>query len=413
MRLWFLGAYGAVSTTTFVGAKAVEEGLIDTAGLVTELPQFKDVQDTIPLTFEFGGHEIRNPEHDFYEAALWQWERNKHYPREVLEEVSPSLKDVFAQPGTALNCGPGVSALDNLHPLEAEGYTLREIVDILIEDMARFKSRDTVVVNLASTEPLLPHSPEYHDTVDGLEHAIDEDKREHLSASILYAYAAIKNRIPYVNFTPSPGSSILALEKLAKKLRVPHAGNDGKTGETLVKTVLAPLFLYRNMPIEGWMSYNILGDDDGKVLSHQKNKESKTRSKDSVLCKTLGYQPYSICDIEFFPSLVDNKIAFDFIHFRGFLGTTMKMYFIWDGIDSILAAPLVIDIARLLLYAKRRGEYGVIPELGYFFKSPMGTSQVNLFEQFQTLTEWVQGKPRTTTELKVEPQEERSVESEV
>ena len=136
------------------------------------------------------------------------------------------------------------------------------------------------------------------------------------------------------------------------------------------------------------MGYNILGDYDGKVLSYADNKESKVISKDRVLEKILGYSPYSITEIEFFPSLVDNKTAFDFIHFQGFLGTRMKFYFIWDAIDAIVAAPLILDIARFLLFAKKKGQYGVVKELGFFFKSPMETDMVNTHKQFEILVDW-------------------------
>lgn len=219
---------------------------------------------------------------------------------------------------------------------------------------------------------------------------IDEDKKDYASASMLYAYVALKNKIPYANFTPSVGSSLPALKKLALENGVPHAGNDGKTGETVIKTTLAPLFVYRNLQVVGWMSYNILGDYDGKVLSALDNKESKVLSKDRVLEKILGYNPYSITEIQYFPSLVDNKTAFDFIHFKGFLGKLMKFYFIWDAVDAIVAAPLVLDIARFLLFAKKKKMKGVIKELSFFFKSPMDCETINTHEQFEMLKRWFQ-----------------------
>jgi myo-inositol-1-phosphate synthase len=148
------------------------------------------------------------------------------------------------------------------------------------------------------------------------------------------------------------------------------------------------MFLYRNLDVLGWMGYNILGDYDGRVLSHRDNKEGKVVSKDGVLEKVLGYSPYSITEIGFFPSLEDNKTAFDFVHFKGFLGTKMKMYFVWDAVDAIVAAPLILDIARFLLFAKKRGVYGVVKELGFFFKNPMGMEIVNTHQQFEILKEW-------------------------
>ena len=389
MKVWLVGMYGVVATTTAVGIAALKRNLIDSTGLVSALPQFEGIDRYADLkNVEIGGHEIRDLDRNMYDATLEHWEVNRHFPRGILDAVKDELARYKAKRGTGINCGTGINEFKNLNPLERDGYTLREIVDILIDDLKKFRDDETVMINVASTEPVAPYNSEYHDTIDGFERMLDEDKKEYATASMLYAYAAIKLGIPYGNFTPSVGSSVPALKKLAEENRVPHAGNDGKTGETYMKTTLAPAFLYRNLRIVGWMSYNILGDYDGMVLNHRDNKESKIISKDSTLAKVLGYEPFSITDIQFFPSLYDNKTAFDFIHYRGFLGTKMKFYFIWDGIDAILAAPLVIDIARFLLFAKKKGMYGVIKEMAFFFKSPMDTDVMNTHEQFFNLVKW-------------------------
>ncbi len=387
MRIWYIGAYGIVSTTAMVGGKLIEKDRVDKIGLVSELPYFEGIEKYAPLRFEFGGHEVRKVE-NAYKAALEHWNQNRHFEKDYLDEVREDLEKIKAAKGTALNCGSGVEALGDLDTLEGEVKSLSEIVERLERDIKKFADNDTVVINVASTEPVPKFNSEYHSTLDGFEKMIEEDAKEFATASMLYAYVALKNKIPYGNFTPSVGSSLPALKELAIEKKVPHAGNDGKTGETLVKTTLAPMFAYRNLRIIGWMSYNILGDLDGLVLSHAENKESKVISKDRVLEKVLGYSPFSITEIEFFPSLVDNKTAFDFIHFQGFLGTKMKFYFIWDGIDAIVAAPLTIDIARFLLFAKKKGMFGVIKEMGFFFKSPMENDNVNTHSQFEELKNW-------------------------
>jgi myo-inositol-1-phosphate synthase len=387
MRIWLIGAYGIVSTTAMVGGCALERGIVNTTGLVSELPFFRGLDRYAPMRFRFSGHEIR-PIANAYEATLEHLELNRHFERRLLDEVAEDLKEITSATGTAINCGSGIKELGEIKTLEDEGLCLKEIVDRLSEDMRRFADDETIVINVASTEPLPKPSKEYHGSIDGFEAMLEEDKREYATASMLYAYAALKLGLPYANFTPSSGSSIQALRQLAELKKVPHAGNDGKTGETLVKTTLAPMFLYRNLNIVGWMSYNILGDYDGKVLAHMDNKESKVESKDKVLEKTLGYAPFSITEINYFPSLLDNKTAFDFIHFEGFLGTKMKYYFIWDAIDAIVAAPLIIDLARFLLFAKKKGQYGVIKELGFFFKSPMDSKVVNTHQQFEELKNW-------------------------
>jgi len=387
MKIWLVGAYGIVSTTAMIGAKGLEKEIVDSTGLVSELPVFNDLRKYAPLSFDFGGHEIRMLE-NAYEASMEHWELNRHFDIQILDGVKEELEKIRAKKGTALNCGTGIEGLGKIKTLEDDGLSLKEIVDAIKKDMQSFSDDETVVINVASTEAMPNYNKEYHNTLDGFEAMIDENKKEFATASMIYAYTALKLGLPYGNFTPSVGSSLPALKKLAIKNKVPHAGNDGKTGETLVKTTLAPMFAYRNLKILGWMGYNILGDYDGKVLSYADNKESKVISKDSVLEKVLGYSPYSITEIEFFPSLVDNKTAFDFIHFQGFLGTKMKFYFIWDAIDAIVAAPLVLDIARFLLFAKKKGLCGVIKELGFFFKSPMETDVVNTHKQFEILLDW-------------------------
>ncbi|MEM1578610.1 MAG: inositol-3-phosphate synthase [Archaeoglobaceae archaeon] len=387
MKIWLIGAYGIVSTTAMAGAKAVEKGIIDKTGLVTALEPFEKIEEYVPFKFEFGGHEIRMLPNAFV-ACKEHWEQNRHFDVEVLAMIEKDLSRISAKKGTAINCGSGIQELGEIETLEKEGLTLREIVKRLMDDMKSFANEETVVVNVASTEPMPRLNERYHLSIEGFEEMIDEDRREFATASMLYAYSAIKLGLPYANFTPSIGSSVPALKKLAELNNVPHAGNDGKTGETLVKTTLAPMFNYRNLRVIGWMSYNILGDYDGKVLSAKDNRESKIFSKDKVLEKVLGYTPFSITEISFFPSLVDNKTAFDFIHFRGFLGKMMKFYFIWDAIDAIVASPLILDIARLLLFAKKNEIGGVVKELGFFFKSPMDCEIVNTFEQFEILKKW-------------------------
>lgn len=387
MKIWIIGAYGIVSTTAMVGAKAIERGLVENTGLITAMEPFNEIERIIPFRFDFGGHEIRLLPNAFV-ACREHWELNRHFDFELLNAVKDDLEKISASKGTALNCGPGIKELGKVHTLEDEELSLKEIVERLMKDMKSFADDETVVINVASTEPLPKLNEKFHYSVEGFEEMIDRDAKEFATASMLYAYSAIKLGLPYANFTPSVGSSIPALKKLAEEKNVPHAGNDGKTGETLVKTTIAPMFVYRNLKVVGWMSYNILGDFDGKVLSAKENKESKIISKDKVLEKILGYSPFSITDIAFFPSLVDNKTAFDFVHFKGFLGKLMKFYFIWDAIDAIVASPLILDIARFLLLAKKKEVGGVVKELAFFFKSPMECEIMNTHEQFQILKKW-------------------------
>ena len=193
----------------------------------------------------------------------------------------------------------------------------------------------------------------------------------------------------YVNLTPSLGATIPALEELARAQNVPHAGQDAKTGETLLKSVLAPMFAKRNLNVLSWVGHNILGNRDGLVLNDPENKASKVTSKNALLGELLGYQPQSHVSIEYIRSLDDWKVAWDHIHFEGFLNTKMTLQFTWTGCDSILAAPLVIDLARLVLLAQRRGESGAMPALASFFKSPIGVKEHDLSAQFALLERYL------------------------
>ena len=167
-----------------------------------------------------------------------------------------------------------------------------------------------------------------------------------------------------------------------------HAGHDGKTGETLLKSVLAPMFLQRNLEVMSWVGHNIFGNMDGQVLDDPINKETKVVSKDKLLGTILGYSPQTHVSIEYIKSLGDWKTAWDHIHFKGFLGTPMKLMFTWQGCDSLLAAPLVLDLVRFTDCAQARGDRGLLKFLASFFKSPHGVKSQDFGRQFQMLLDW-------------------------
>jgi myo-inositol-1-phosphate synthase len=253
-----------------------------------------------------------------------------------------------------------------------------------------------VIVNVASTEPAAARRPE-QGSLDRLEAALAKGEPDVLPVSSLYAFAAIESGHPYVNFTPSTGAAVPALEQLAERSCVPVAGRDGKTGETLMKTVLAPMFADRNLRLLSWVGHNILGNLDGQVLSDPRNKEPKVRSKDQVIGDIVGYPVQTHTSIEYIESLDDWKTAWDHIHFQGFLGVRMSLQFTWQGCDSALAAPLVLDLARLALFAQRRGESGILKHLACFFKSPMGVVEQDFFRQFELLHDYVASSRRQNT----------------
>src|SRR5207247_408584 len=207
-------------------------------------------------------------------------------------------------------------------------------------DRVRYQERlDTViVVNVASTEPPLELTRD-HERLDRFRRVIQQDRRALVTPSMIYAYAALDRGFSYVNFTPSVGIAVPALQELALKHHVPFYGSDGKTGETLVKTVLAPMFRCRNLEVLAWEGFNILGGGDGRVLADPRHKRSKVRSKAGVLGAALGYTPHSTVGIEYVPSLGHWKTAWGFVHFRGFLGPKMSVLLIWQGCDARAGAP--------------------------------------------------------------------------
>jgi myo-inositol-1-phosphate synthase len=248
------------------------------------------------------------------------------------------------------------------------------------------------VINLASTEKLAVEGNEIFNSLSGFEKALDENSPD-ISPAMLYAYAAMTKGIPYGNFTPSVAADIPALIELAELRKVPIAGKDGKTGQTFIKTVIAPALKSRALKVEGWYSTNILGNRDGLALSNEDSLASKVKTKSSVLDDILGYPVEDhLVDIRYYRPRGDNKEAWDNIDIAGFLGQPMQLKVNFLCRDSILAAPLAIEIARCLDLAKQRGESGIQEQLSVFFKLPMSrsTTPIHAFhEQQELLTNWL------------------------
>ena len=388
--VWLIGARGNVATLSMVGARAIARGAAETTGMVTarepmaSLP-LPDVED-----FVFAGHDIRP--RSIERTAEEAHDAGGVPDRRTLDAVSADLREIDGRvnTGTAISCGQVVE------DLSADGSdadeTVTDIVSQIRDDYASFVASQgidrLVVVNVASTEPPVP-DPERYGTLEAFEAAVEDDDRD-LPASALYAYAALVDGHPFVNFTPSTGTTLGGLHELAERENVPHMGRDGKTGETLVKSALAPMFAGRNLQVLSWEGHNILGNTDGLVLEEDANKAGKLESKQTLLEEILGYETHNAVHIDYTPSLGDWKTAWDHIHFEGFLGTEMKMQFTWEGSDSALAAPLVLDLVRLVAFADEHGEGGLQPQLASFFKSPMGVDEHDLSRQFDMLTDYVE-----------------------
>ena len=317
-------------------------------------------------------------------------EQSRVFSADLLKACHEDLNAIEAKirPGILWNIGPTIRSLANETPLE--GLTARQSFEQVQADLTSFRDEndlaDVVVVNVASTEPPQPDI-QWPNTWQATSKLIDNSECA-LPASSLYASAALDLGMPYINFTPSLGASIGGIDELAQQRGTCHAGHDGKTGETLLKSVLAPMFAARHLQIMSWVGHNIFGNLDGKVLDDPVNKAAKVQSKDHLLEKMLGYPPQTLVTIEHISSMADWKTAWDHIHFQGFLQTPMTMQFTWQGCDSLLAAPLVLDLVRLTLVAHSRGETGVMTFLSSFFKSPLGTENQAFYDQTRLLYQW-------------------------
>ncbi|MCD6186880.1 MAG: inositol-3-phosphate synthase [Desulfuromusa sp.] len=387
--VWLIGALGSVGVTVMTGGLALGRGLIAPDGMVTESKPFHDL-DLAPLNaLEFGGCDIRCS--TILQEVRQMISECRSIDHLLVAEVADQYESIDRRikPGLALNCGTAIASLDEFQQPQK---TLLGEVEKIREEISSFKSEnnleEVVVVNLASTEPLL-NLEEFHLDLGAFEKRLADNHSDNIRSGTLYTYAALLEGCPYINFTPSNSTLIPALIELAEKEGLPVMGHDGKTGETLVKSVLAPMFVSRNLEVLSWEGYNMLGNMDGQILNEPENKACKINSKEHVLTEILGYQPHSKVSISCVPSLSDQKTAMDFIHFKGFMGAKMSLQFTWQGYDSLLAAPLVLDMVRLSLLAKKRGESGLMPQLAPFFKSPQGVDEYDHFKQHELLMDYI------------------------
>jgi myo-inositol-1-phosphate synthase len=392
--IWLIGAKGGVATTAIVGAVAIKKGLIGSAGLVSELPQFRKLPLAPWDNFVIGGHEIRRI--PLAEEAKRLVAESRTVSPELFEQCREELEiiDRRIRPGTIFKVGPTISALADWELTGQERETPRQTVERLRRDMAEFVKTERlehlIAVNVSSTEPEVMSAGSLPPAWPELDKLLDDSRNCPLPASSLYAIAVLGAGYSYINFTPSLGASPAAIDELAIRQKTRHYGCDGKTGETLMKSVLVPMFARRNLQVLSWVGHNIFGNMDGVVLNDPANKQSKVASKDHLIREILGYKPHTVVSIEYVPDLGDWKTAWDHIHFNGFLGVPMTLQFTWQGCDSVLAAPLALDMVRFTDLARRRGETGKMTFLASFFKSPYGVTEHSFDRQFQWLEQWAE-----------------------
>ncbi|NGN92595.1 myo-inositol-1-phosphate synthase [Nocardioides sp. KC13] len=369
-----MGARGSVGVTTIVGALAVRAGLAGRVGLVAEQPEIAAAGLPSLDELVIGGHDLAT---DPLVKRAERLAAGGVVPAGILPGIASELEEVEGR----LRTGYDVSSEEHQ----------REAIERLSADLVAFREAHglerVVVVDVASTEPPaeVVHGGPLADP-DALDAALAAGESP-LPASSVYVLAAYRAGCPVVSFTPSPGPRLPVLVTLAERAGLPWAGSDGKTGETLLKSALAPMFATRALQVNAWASYNMLGGGDGATLADPDNARSKLVTKAQGLEAMLGHPVEGPMHIDYVPDHGDWKTAIDHVSFEGFLGVRMSLQFTWSGCDSALAAPLVLDLARLTLRAHEVGEAGPLP-FGFFFKDPAGSTEHRLGTQWDELVAW-------------------------
>ena len=405
---------GAVSTTFMTGVLLARKGLGKPVGSFTqydkirvgrgEVRQYLPVGEIVPLAqlsdIVFGCWDVY-PQ-NAYQAAMYAEvlkEKDINAVRDELEQIVP-LKAAFDKNYAKRLDGDNVK----------QGLTRWQMVEALREDIRRFRQEQqverVVVLWAASTEIYVPIDEQVHYRLEDLEAAMKADDREHIAPSMCYAYAALQEGAPFIMGAPNTTVDIPAIWQLAEQTRMPIAGKDFKTGQTLVKSGFAPIIGVRSLGLSGWFSTNILGNRDGLVLDEPQNFRTKEVSKLSTLETILkpDWQPdlyghgndadtqyFHKVRINYYPPRNDNKEGWDNIDIFGWLGYPMQVKINFLCRDSILAAPLCLDLCLLSDLAARAGRWGTQRFLSFFLKSPqhdytVGEEPVNnLYQQYTML----------------------------
>jgi myo-inositol-1-phosphate synthase len=375
---------GAVSTTVIAGVLAVRKNLAKPIGSLTQMGTLRlgkrtegrspRIGDVLPLAalddVVFGGWDLF--EDNCYEAA----KTAGVLEASLLDKIRPELEAL--KPWPAVFDRKYVKRLDG--PNVKKGRNKLDLAEQVIADIRNFKSAHRldrlVMVWCGSTEIFMTESPA-HSSIEAFEKALVAND-ETVPSSMLYAYAALREGIPYANGAPNLTCDVPALVDLAQKTRSPIAGKDLKTGQTLIKTIIAPGLKARLLGVEGWYSTNILGNRDGEVLDDPESFKTKEESKKSVLdyifqahlYPELYQKIHHVVRINYYPPRGDNKEGWDNVDLVGWLGYPMQLKINFLCRDSILAAPIVLDVALFLDLAKRAGLAGIQEWLSFYFKSP-------------------------------------------
>ena len=412
-----LPGLGAVSTTFIAGVEAIKKGAAAPIGSLTQLGHVRLgkrteernplMKDLVPLAdisnLVFGGWDIY--EDNCYESAV----NAGVLERDLLDQVKEEMQAVT--PMSAVFEHRYVTRIDG--PNIKKGANKMELAEALIEDIRDFKERSgvsrAVMVWCGSTE-IFQRPRAVHESAAAFERGLAENDPD-IAPSQIYAYAALKSGVPFANGAPNLTVDIPAITELAKANGIPVAGKDYKTGQTFIKTLLGPGLKSRLLRLDGWFSTNILGNRDGKVLddpdSFKTKEESKLSALDVIFQPKLYPDLYGNFDhkvrIEYYPPRGDNKEGWDNIDIFGWLGYKMQIKVNFLCRDSILAAPLVLDLALFLDLAQRAGMSGILEWLSFYFKSPMAAQGLypehDIFIQLMKLKNtlrWMKGEELIT-----------------
>ncbi len=376
---------GAVTSTLVAGVLATRRELAKPIGSLTQMGKIrlgkrnenrsKLIKELVPLAelnnVVFGGWDIFHD--NAYEAAV----KAKVVDRNLLDQLKNEMEKI-----TPMSAVFDERYIKNINGENTKKYkTKMEAAELLQHDMRNFmKANDcsrAVIVWCASTEAYNPIK-EVHQSIKAFEDGLRSND-PNISPSQIYAYAAIKERVPYVNGSPNVSVEIPALQELANEMAVAIGGSDFKTGQTLMKTIIAPGLKNRLLGVEGWFSTNILGNRDGQVLDDPESFRSKEVSKGGVLEDILSKEEYPDLysnlyhkiRIEYYPPRGDNKEGWDNIDIIGWLGERMQIKVDFLCKDSILAAPIVLDLALFIDLSQRAGMRGIQEWLGFYLKAPL------------------------------------------
>jgi myo-inositol-1-phosphate synthase len=376
---------GAVSTTFIAGVLAIRKGLASPIGSLTQMGHIRlgkrtdnrspKIKEIVPIAelddIVFGGWDIF--EANCYEAAKTAGVLESA----LLEQIRPELEAI--KPWPAVFDQRYVKRLQG--PNVKKGKNKKDLAEQLRADIRNFKKERgldrMVMVWCGSTEVYMTETPA-HATIESFERALEANDPA-IPSSMVYTYAALMEDVPYANGAPNLSVDVPALLALAQQKRLPVIGKDFKTGQTWMKTVIAPGIKARLLGVDGWYSTNILGNRDGEVLDDPESFKTKEESKKSVLDYILQPQLYpelykDLCHvvrINYYPPRGDNKEGWDNIDLVGWLGYKMQLKIDFLCRDSILAAPIVLDLALFLDLARRAGMSGIQEWLSFYFKSPM------------------------------------------